>query len=243
LTNRSCPLDVLPTKGRDPLASTSAETTEMTGRPASVSAAWISVGLNRRSGAPNRRRRPVPTVAPMARARTSSIGAAVPATIRATAAMRRTSHAARRQGRLSQGATATTTAAAPAKTAGLGKAALVSQEPCRILDRTDAAWPTSRTHMSPVVATQAAKAAQARVATRRYRRVASRAVAKPATAMTLMIWTTPTSNRPAAVEGPKAVRTAAPEPISRSANAAVSITAMSSTVATPMRRSASAGWR
>ena len=113
----------------EPLVSTSAGRTEVTGRPASRSAAAISPGPIRRSGTPNVTRTAAPTVTPVARARISSIGSIVPARIRTTPASSSVSHATRRQGRLSQGAAATTTAAADANSAGAGNAAPASQEP------------------------------------------------------------------------------------------------------------------
>jgi len=82
-------------------------------RAAQGGAATLS-GPIRRSGTPNATRTAAPTVTPVAIAMISSIGSTVPVSSRAAATRSSVSHAARRHGRLSQGAAATTTAAADA---------------------------------------------------------------------------------------------------------------------------------
>ena len=145
LTNSRPPSVVTAANFLEPLVSTSAGRTEVTGRPARRSAAAISAGPIRRSGTPNATRTAAPTVTPVARARISCIGSTVPARSRAAAASSSVSQAARRHGRLSQGAAATTTAAADANSAGAGNAAPASQEPrARLAVSAAGRWPPSR---------------------------------------------------------------------------------------------------
>jgi len=181
----------------EPLPPTSAGRTDSTGRPAARSAAAISPGPIRRSGTPNVTRTAAPTVTPVARARISCIGSIVPARIRTTAASSSVSHATRRQGRLSQGAAATTTAAADANSAGAGNAAPATQEPrARLAVSAAGRWPPRRMKI-PVAtpaATTAPAASPASSRNRCLRSVAATTTAAPARHATC---TRPVVRRPA----------------------------------------------
>ena len=124
--NSGSPSSASAVNGREPFASTAAGSTWVTGRPAEPSATAISAGPMRRSGTPNRTSTPAPTVIPVAKARTTSTGEAVPVISRAMAASHKTIQAVRRHGRLSHGAAATVTAAAAARSAGPSSDAPVS---------------------------------------------------------------------------------------------------------------------
>ena len=181
----------------EPLVSTSAGRTEVTGTPARRSAAAISPGPIRRSGTPNVTRTAAPTVTPVARARISCIGSAVPASTRTTAASSSVSQAARRHGRLSQGAAATTTADADANSAGAGNPAPVTQELCAWLAASAAGrCPPSRTKI-PAARTAAAAAPAASPPSSRNRRLRSVAVTTTAAPARHATWTRPVMTRPA----------------------------------------------
>ena len=202
LTNSRRPSAETAANFLEPLATTSAGRTEVTGRPASRSAAAIPAGPIRRSGTPNATSTAAPTVTPVARARISCIGSAVPASSRATAASSSVSHAARRHGRLSQGAAATTTAAADANSAGAGNAAPASQEPC-------ARWAVSAAGRCPPIRRKipsarmaAATAPAASPASSRNRRLRSVAATTTATAARHATWTRPVMTRPAVPRPP-----------------------------------------
>src|SRR4051794_27078472 len=115
--------------GRDPLAATMASTTETTGNPAAVRAVAIPAGPTRRSGAPKTTRSAAPTVAPVANAKTSSIGSTDPTMRRDRPAAPRTIQAVRRHERLNHGPMVKATRTAPARKAGLGKAAPANHDP------------------------------------------------------------------------------------------------------------------
>src|SRR5580704_11964542 len=112
--NNGAPSAAAATNGREPFASTPADSTLVTGRPAEPSAAAIPSGPIRRSGTPNKTSTPAPAVTPAASATTASAGETVPVTSHTTAASHKVIQAARRHGRLSHGAAATVTATAAA---------------------------------------------------------------------------------------------------------------------------------
>ena len=147
--NHRCPSAPTAANGREPLDTTSAGQTESAGRPAARSASAIPSAPIRRSGTPNATRTAAPTVSPVAKASSSSIGSAVPVTSRTTTIRSSVSQAARRHGRLSQGEAATITAAAAANSGGPGNAALASHEPRARLVRQRSRMPAAEQEQDP----------------------------------------------------------------------------------------------
>ena len=240
--NSRCPSLVTATKGREPFASTWAGSTQATGRPADRSAAAIPSGPIRRSGTPNATSTPAPTVTPRASASISSAGKTVPVISRAAAAAPSVIHAARRQGRLSHGAAATLTAAAPASRAGPGNAALASSELCPAAAVTACGcWSPARYKM-PATAQPAAAAPAARPASRRNRRRRRTAATTPAAATTKATCSAAESRCPAG-SAPGQVTAGAPGRSSRPGATAIAASVPVSTRPLMMRRMTSPGWR
>ena len=240
--NRCRPSSVTAKNGREPFASTSAGTTELTGRPADRSAAAIPSGPIRRSGTPSVTSTPAPTVTPAASARISSIGSTVPATSRAAATAHSVTQAARRHGRLSHGEAATVTATALASRAGPGNAALASHASCPVLAATAGGCPPPIRCKIPASAPPATIAPAARLASRRNRRWRSAAATIPAAATTNATCTSPASSRPA---GSYASQVTADASVPTSWLGATATTA-SETIRirpAPIRRMTSPGWR
>jgi hypothetical protein len=218
LTNSRRPSAVTAANGREPLVSTSAGRTESTGRPASRNAAAISPGPIRWSGTPNTTRTAAPTVTPAARARISCIGSIVPARIRTPPASSSVSQATRRQGRLSQGAAPTATAAADANSAGAGNAAPATQESCPRWAVSAAGRCAPIRRKIPSARTAATTAPAASPASSRNRRLRSVAATTTTTGArqatcTRPVMTWPTVPRPPGADaaGPRSHRNAAAE--------------------------------
>ncbi len=131
------------------------------------------------------------------------------------------SHAARRHGRLSHGAAATTTAAADAISAGPGNAAPASQEPrARLRVSASGCWPPNSEKI-PIAMAAAAAAAKASPASSRNRRLRSAAATTTAAAARHETCTRPVVTRRAGprlstsgAAGPSSQRNAAAEAVS-----------------------------
>jgi hypothetical protein len=217
------------------------------GTPACRSATAIPSGPIRRSGTPNATSTAAPTVTPAATAMTSSIGRTVPVISRTAATTSSVIHAARRQGRLSQGDTALITAAAAAISAGQGNAALASHESRARLRTSTAGCGPLNSWRIPAVAAAATTAATASPASRRNRRWPSVAATARAAAATNATWTMPVSVRltvlapmplVAGAAGPRSQRDAAGNHLDATAKA---MTAQASTVPPAIRRITSPG--
>ncbi len=240
--NRRRPASVTAKNGREPFAMTSAGVTELTGRPADLSAAAILSGPIRRSGTPRATSTPAPAVSPTASARISSIGSTVPASSRAAPAAPSTTQAVRRHGRLNHGEAATVTATTPASSAGPGNVALASHEPCPRLAATASGCSPPTRFKIPASAPPATIAPAVRLMSRRNRRRQSVKATIAAAATTNATCTSPTSTRPAG-SAPSQVTADASVPTSWLGASATAASATIRSRPPAIRRMTSPGWR
>ena len=168
----------------------------------------------------------------------SSIGSTVPVSSRAAATRSSVSHAARRHGRLSQGAAATTTAVADAISAGPGNAAPASQEPrARLSVSASGCWPPNREKIAVAMAA-ATTAPTARPASSRNRRLRSAAATTTAAAARHETCTRPVVTRRV---GPRLSTTGAAGPSSQRNAAAEAASEQPSRTIPPISRITSPG--